>query len=98
MTHYNEYTIKGIRFHRINNDINGNPRYVTHFLNLINETDNNQAPDDLNRIPWLYKRAADKAKKIGGKKYRARWFGGGLVFQSYYICGLVSDIKRINKT
>lgn len=57
--------------HRIDNDLNGNPRYVTHFLNLGVE------PKDYGNIPGLI-------------KYRAKWFGGGYVIQSY---NLESDLE-----
>ena len=62
-------TIEGnvIKYWRIKNDSNGNPRYVVHFLSI--------AP--------TYDEAIEKARKIGGKKYKAKWFGGGLVFKSY---------------
>ena len=62
-------TINGnvIKYWRINNDTNGNPRYVVHFLSI--------AP--------TYEEALVKAQKIGGKAFKAKWFGGGLVFKSY---------------
>jgi len=61
--------IKGreIRYHKVNNDINGNPRYVIHFLALDKD----------------YETALSIVRKIGGKVYKAKWFGGGFVFQSY---------------
>lgn len=52
---------------RINNDINGNPRYVIHYLEI---SDN-------------YKEAVTLANGIGGRKYHTKKFGGGIVFQSY---------------
>ena len=54
---------------RIPNDVNGNPRYVVHFLDL------NIKLSDYDNINKLY----------GFNKYRAKWFGGGVVFQSYNI-------------
>ena len=54
---------------RIPNDVNGNPRYVVHFLDL------NIKLSDYDNINKLY----------GFKKYRAQWYGGGVVFQSYNI-------------
>ena len=54
---------------RIPNDVNGNPRYVVHFLDL------NIKLSDYDSINQLY----------GFNKYRAKWFGGGVVFQSYNI-------------
>jgi hypothetical protein len=70
---------KQIEFTRIKNDINGNPRRVCHFLNF--------AP--------TYERALFLAKKLGGKKFHNKQYGGGIVFQSY-----ANDMelqKRINE-
>ena len=66
----------GIEFHRVNNDINGNPRYVFHFLNLADN----------------YGTAVKIGNSIGAKKYRAKWYGGGLVIQSYNLSGTANDI------
>ena len=55
---------------RVNNDVNGNPRYVFHFLALADR----------------YAEAVTVAKKlIGGKKYHTKSYGGGIVFQSYNV-------------
>jgi hypothetical protein len=56
-------------FSRITNDTNGNPRYVIHYLNV-----------DKN-----YNQALKIARKIGGKKFNNKQYGGGIVFQSYNI-------------
>ena len=71
---YSSKIINGIEVFRVENDVNGNPRYVIHFLSLANN----------------YNEALNKARKIGGKKYRAKWFGGGIVFSSY---NLEKDLK-----
>ena len=47
----------------IKNDINGNRRYVIHFLAFD--------------IPEY-----DMVSKYGFRKYRGKWFGGGIVFQA----------------
>lgn len=77
---YKEYTInvngKDVPYVRIDNDVNGNPRYVIHYLYFAN----------------TYSEAIYKAKKIGGKKYRAKWYGGGIVISSY---SLESDLTYI---
>jgi hypothetical protein len=65
-------------FTRINNDVNGNPRYVFHFLELA---------DNYNEALFL-------AKKIGGKKFHNKQYGGGIVVQSY---NLNDEIKLINE-
>lgn len=64
-------TVQGndIQAFRIENDNNGNPRYVVHF-------------SDLGISLWDYD---DINKLYGFKKYTAKWFGGGVVFQSYNI-------------
>ena len=65
------HTVQGkeIEAFRIPNDVNGNPRYVVHFMDL------NIKLTDYDNINKLY----------GFNKYRAGWFGGGVVFQSYNI-------------
>ena len=52
---------------RVKNDVNGNPRYVMHYLDLDND----------------YNKALAKSRSFGGKAYRGSDFGGGIVFQSY---------------
>lgn len=69
-----------IEWTRINNDSNGNPRYVCHFLNLLKDGEHG------------YDLALSRAKKIGGRKYNNKSYGGGIVFQSYNI---QDDEKRI---
>jgi hypothetical protein len=65
-------------FTRINNDVNGNPRYVFHFLELADN----------------YDEALFLAKKIGGKKFHNKQYGGGIVVQSY---NLHKEIEFINE-
>lgn len=90
-----------IELTRINNDINGNPRYVVHFLALINEKDEQIADlqAKVNRsfgsISEKYAIAVRKAREIGGKKYHNKQFGGGIVFQSYCTDRLKKSILEI---
>ena len=69
--HYSKQTItiddNRIDVYRVNNCRNGNPRYVIHYLELGD----------------TYETALAKARGLGGKAYRAKWFGGGIVFSSY---------------
>jgi hypothetical protein len=67
-----------INFTRINNDINGNPRYVIHFLTLAD----------------TYERALFLGRKLGGRKFHNKQYGGGIAFQSYNTQDLE---KRINE-
>ena len=78
---------------RINNDSNGNPRYVLHFLNL-----NTRAEFDA--VPWIdtpikYAIAVKRANRIGGKKYHTKSYGGGIVFQSYSLEDTENSILRV---
>lgn len=84
---------------RIKSDINGNPRRVVHFLDLLTERDREEAKElhgnSFNHIPHLYAVALSRARKIGGKKFHNKQFGGGIVFQSYSDNELENDIKSL---
>ena len=71
-----EYTVNSI-----NNDVNGNARYVMHYLAF--DIDN-----------------YDDVSKYGFRKYRAKWFGGGIVFQAVNleekIKYMIETVKEIN--
>jgi hypothetical protein len=82
-----------IRFTRINNDVNGNPRYAIHFLDLINSEENQFLP-----FAKKYEYALKKAKKIGGRKYDNKQYGGGIVFQSYNLQDLEKKILSLRHT
>jgi hypothetical protein len=69
---------KSVDIVRIDNCINGNPRFVIHFLNIADN----------------YMDAINIARQIGGKRYRAKWFSGGIVFSSYNV---IEDLKRVIK-
>lgn len=66
-----------IDFTRINNDVNGNPRYVCHFLELTTVNDSGLSIDQ------KYRAALKRARTIGGGKFHNKQYGGGIVFQSY---------------
>lgn len=68
---------------RINNDVNGNPRYVCHFLNLNTREEINQTGKDWIDSSTKYQVAIKRANKIGGRKFHNKQYGGGIVFQSY---------------
>ena len=74
-------TVNEIQFTRLNNDINGNPRYAFHFLNLASD----------------YETALKKAKEIGGRKYHNKKYGGGIVIQSYNLERDAEDILKLAK-
>jgi hypothetical protein len=80
-----------MEFTRINNDVNGNPRYVVHFFNLLTEGEKNNTVAMLS-LSGIYDLAVYKAKKIGGKKFHNKQYGGGIVFQSYSLPELEKNI------
>lgn len=95
-------TTSKITFTRINNDVNGNPRYVCHFLALVNNTDRQKANELEKSVkPFkfstshLYDIAVKKAKKIRGKKYHNKQYGGGIVFQEYNEHDMVRLIQSV---
>jgi len=80
---------KPITFVRVKNDVNGNPRYVTHFLNL-----DVIGSDSKESITERYAFAVKLANSIGGRKYHTKAYGGGIVFQSYSLDSTVSAINK----
>ena len=84
--------IERINFTRVKNDVNGNPRYVVHFLNLLsNEEQNNLS------ISQKYAVALAKSRKIGGRKFHNKQYGGGIVFQSYNTTDLEKHILKLKE-
>lgn len=72
-----------IEFTRINNDVNGNPRYVCHFLALMTREELDRTGDDWIDISEKYAIALRRSRKIGGRKFHNKQYGGGIVFQCY---------------
>lgn len=83
-----------IDWFRPNNDSNGNPRYVCHFLEFITDKDREQAGYN---ISDGYNIALARAKKLGGRKFHNKKYGGGIVFQSYNISTTEKDIQELMK-
>jgi len=79
-----------IDFTRVNNDTNGNPRYVCHFLSLIGSNECEGFS-----ITEKYNFALNRAKQIGGRKFHNKQFGGGIVFQSYNITDTDREINEL---
>ena len=80
---------KEIECLKIDYSINGSPRYVIHFLDILSDdviSNSNLSIQDKFRI------ALNKSRLISGKKYMAKWFGGGIVISSY---NLRSDLEQI---
>ena len=68
-------------FTRINNDTNGNPRFVVHYLQMAD----------------TYERALYLSRQLGGRKFHNKQYGGGIAFQSYNIDKLSERIAQIRE-
>ncbi len=58
---------KAVTVHQVTNDRCGNPRYVIHYTEIADE----------------YSDALELSRKIGGRMYTAKWYGGGICFSTY---------------
>ena len=76
--------------YRVDADVNGNPRYVVHYLAIPFRE--RREGEDFAAHQSAHIESTRRA--LGGKRYRAKWFGGGIVFQSY---NLKADIARAFK-
>jgi hypothetical protein len=85
-----------IEFTRINRDVNGNPRYVCHFLSIpVTDQEMEANKSSGYKIEKRYRIAVKKANKIGGRKFHNKQFGGGIVFQSYNLDQLTHKILAL---
>ena len=82
-----------IEWTRIANDVNGNPRYVCHFLALdVHGWQSGMSVSD------RYKIACKLANSIGGRKYHTKSYGGGIVFGCVYnLHGLCESINELTQ-
>ena len=87
-------------FTRVNNDGNGNPRYVCHFLKL-------NTPAELNAEPWIdvsekYRLALARSRQLGGRKFHNKQFGGGIVFGCIFnvreLCHRINELTTEGET
>lgn len=83
------FIMSKIQFTRIDNDVNGNPRYVCHFLNIP------LTEEERGDVKEQYRIAVKKANSIGGRKYHTKNYGGGIVFKSYNLKSLEEAILSL---
>jgi hypothetical protein len=79
-------------FTKIKHDVNGNPRYVCHFLHL--DVHGYQSNIGLSE---RYAIAVALANTLGGKKFHNKQYGGGIVFQCYNLPDLCKRINEITQ-
>jgi len=80
---------------RVKNDVNGNPRYVCHFLALNTEAERNATGENWIPTQDKYAIACKRANRIGGRKFHNKQYGGGVVFQSYSLDETRAAIARV---
>lgn len=80
---------------RVKSDSNGNPRYAVHFLALLTEAESARRGPAWLDISTKYDIALARAKKIGGRKFHNKQFGGGIVFQCYGESDIAPHIARV---
>jgi hypothetical protein len=73
------FKMQNLQIDRIKNDVNGNPRYVVHYLALAND----------------YEQALKISRAHGGKKYHNKSYGGGIAFVTYDLERLIKDILEM---
>ena len=76
-------------FERIRNDVNGNPRYVCHYVYLSAPVDRDAS------ITERYNLALARSRKLGGRKFHNKQYGGGIVFQCYNLRELCERINHV---
>jgi len=59
---------------RVRADVNGNARFLIHWLCFLHP--------EPSRPRENYESVLKASRKVGGKRYRGRDFGGGIVFQA----------------
>ena len=91
-----------IELTRVGCDGAGNSRYVVHFLNFITEKDKEEAKKLSDTCSpfnfpthYEYEIAVNKARTIGGKRYTAKHYGGGIVFTSNSKEALADSIAEL---
>jgi hypothetical protein len=87
---------------RVDCDNDGNSRYVVHFFNLVTEKDKEEARKLSQTCSpfnfpthYQYEIAVNKARTIGGKRYKAKHYGGGIVFTSNSKQALAESIAEL---
>ena len=83
---------------RIKHDVNGNPRYVCHYHNLLTDDELNASMWDYQgRLihPTKYEIALQRAHKLGGRKFNNKQYGGGIVFSTYALSKLENHIQEL---
>ena len=83
------FTIDGtdITVYRTTSDYYGNPRFVVHYLAFPNlDPDPERMARGIDEIVSMQNQYIENVRHaVGGRRYRGRDFGGGVVFSSYNV-------------
>lgn len=83
------FTFDGIEIevYRITPDYYGNPRFVVHYMSFPNlDPDPECEAGGLDEIVAMQERYINNVRRaVGGKRYRGKDFGGGIVFSLYNV-------------
>ena len=77
-------------FTRINNDTNGAPRYVIHFLAL-----DKYGYQSSIQLSERYNLALVLSKQANGRKFHNKQYGGGIAFATYSLDDTVTKLNSI---
>lgn len=88
-----------IEITRLKSDINGNSRWAVHFTDLEPQDMRENLRGHLT-LEQRYERVLRFARKVGGRKYHNKGYGGGVAFQAYefQVPGLIERIHAMQKT
>ena len=84
-----------IQFTRVKSDANGNSRFVCHFLNLLTREELDRNGEQWIPVSAKYNLALHRARKIGGRKFHNKQYGGGIVFQCYGAADITPHIEKL---
>ena len=87
-------TAADITTKRVNRDANGNPRIVVHFLAFNTQEELDKSGSEWIPVREKFNLALARAHKLGGRAYRGKDFGGGIVFQAYSDAEIVDIVNR----
>lgn len=87
MTIGQSMTYDGVTVYPTTPDYYGNPRFVVHFLSFPNlNPDPEYRANGIDEIVSMQNQYLDNVRHaVGGKRYRGKDFGGGIVFTSYNV-------------
>ena len=77
----------GVTVYPTTSDYYGNPRFVVHYLSFPNlDPDPEYMASGIDEIVSVQNQYIDNVRHaVGGKRYRGKDFGGGVVFSSYNV-------------